>query len=103
HKRAILTALGSNLRLTNKTLLLELRKPLQVISRMRDRVGTISHRFEPENIRSTKAKSPAFTSEIPWWCRGKNAIRTYWATTFDAKPLPVFEIPTLRDQDNISD
>jgi hypothetical protein len=37
------------------------------------------------------------------WCREKNAIRTYWATTFDAMPLPVFAIPTLRDQDSISD
>lgn len=93
-QRVIATALGSNLVLKDKKLTLQLEKSLSCIAQMIDAVPAISDTFEPRKYRLDKRKSPRFTAGIPSLCRGSNAVRTYWETALDAKPLPVFPIPT---------
>lgn len=89
-KRAILAALGSNLILKDKKLMLELKKPLSYIADMAKAVHAASRPLEPKKSGSTKRQKRALTPSSPSLRRGKNAIRTYWETSGDLTPFPLF-------------
>lgn len=63
-KRQIFTALGSNLIIKDKKLIVKLRKPFKIIEESKSKMSATAM-FEPRNIRISKAKNrainPAFT------------------------------------------
>ena len=75
-KRAIASALGSNLTLQNRILSLDLQEPLQYIAEMRRTVPPVGSGFEPAERHSRNDKSRASVPTIPALCRETNANRT---------------------------
>ena len=75
-KRAIASALGSNLTLQDRILSLDLQQPLQYIAEMRRAVPPVGTGFEPGERRSRNDESRASVPTIPALCRETNAIRT---------------------------
>ncbi|PIR50182.1 hypothetical protein COU79_00905, partial [Candidatus Peregrinibacteria bacterium CG10_big_fil_rev_8_21_14_0_10_54_7] len=73
-KRAILTALGSNLTLTNKKLRISLHKHLQLMQLVRDPSPVKNHRFEPKILGQSNRKDRALDPAFPRWLgdRGSN-------------------------------
>jgi len=75
-KSQILQALGSNLILKDKKLIIELKKPLRVIEEVSSRVPEVKPRFEPKKSDKNKCKLEELYSKSPVVLRGLNKVRT---------------------------
>ncbi len=89
-KRAIFTALGSNLTLIDKKLSINFTYPLEEFKHLIELVPEIKGEFEPKKlIGKTTAKSP-FEEKIPSLLRSQNAIRTYFLKAENPVCFPCF-------------
>ncbi|MEX2526455.1 MAG: recombinase family protein [Gemmatimonadota bacterium] len=77
-KREILHAIGSNLKITDQKLHIDVEKPIRILSEISSRLTEQFDRFEPEKKPINKKESLALLAEIPWLQRGMNDVRTYW-------------------------
>ena len=85
-KRAIFSALGSNLILKDKKLSVEFTFPLKEIEHMVEIAPEITAEFEPAEIEGGKTSFPPYEEKIPALLRSKNAIRTYFVRGFASFP-----------------
>lgn len=77
-KRDILTALGLNLKLRNKKLLIDPAKPFQIIAEMKQNHPNLFAKFEPKNNSDNKAINGSFDDAIPSLLASLDEIRTYY-------------------------
>lgn len=66
-KRSILSALGSNLTLTDQKLNIQAYEPYLIIKNALATIRADKERLEPKNNRATKGKTPAFADVHPSW------------------------------------
>lgn len=77
-KKAILSCIGSNLKLLDKKLLIEVQKPLLMIRDGLDVRGVRKLMFEPENFSERSPKEKTADKAILSWSRTVDDIRTYF-------------------------
>jgi len=74
-KRMILSALGSNLTLSDKNLRISLHKCFHFIHQIQNTVPALKPGFEPKNSRQPKEKNRAFNPVSPIWLPGSDSNR----------------------------
>lgn len=89
-KAKILQALGSNLILKDKKLLIELKKPFTLIGQVLERVPQARYGFEPKKSSQNERKLEEIYSKNPVVLRGIDKVRTWIMSTKED-----FEIPVL--------
>jgi DNA invertase Pin-like site-specific DNA recombinase len=77
-KKAIFSALGSNITLRDKKLSISFTYPLTEIKHMIEIAPEITREFEPKKLAGQKTIFPPYEEKIPALLRSKNAIRTYF-------------------------
>ena len=87
-RRAILSALGSNLTLQDKILRISLHKHLSLMQRLHTESPPQNGRFEPETLGSPNAKSRALRPAFPTLCGGWDDVRTYFQEAGESIHLP---------------
>jgi site-specific DNA recombinase len=87
-KRAILTALGSNLTLQDKKLRISLHKHFQLMQLIRAPSPAQNPQFEPKISPQPKRKNRALNPASPCWLGDKDTIRTYFLQTGESIFIP---------------
>jgi len=90
-KAGILQALGSNLTLKGKKLVIEPKKPFMAIGRMVERVPQVRGMFEPERFGLNMRKLEAIYSRNPVVLRGLNKVRTWIMGNLEDFHIPSFK------------
>ena len=91
-KRAILSALGSNLTLHNKKLRISLHKHFQFVQHIQNAVQPQNPMFEPKNSRQPKGKNRVLDPVSPTWLPLSDDVRTYFLPAITEK----LYIPVLK-------
>jgi hypothetical protein len=76
-KKEIVSAIGSNLTLKDKTLIIEARKPFFLLETLLSHPGGQNEPIEPENIRLPQGQNRAFAPVCPTLCGEWDDVRAY--------------------------
>ena len=97
-KKEILAALGSNLLLKDKILLLEARKPFMMIERGVKRLSTNLSTFEPLQFVTTQRENALSGVSLDYWRSIVEEVRTYFKNNEEGFHIPNFENERLQEE-----